>query len=68
MMAENRPRSQMYPYCLPPHDTMAELAEQYNQFMAMLREYHHHRTAVMTALARREIAQTIDQFQRRDNP
>ena len=47
---------------------MAELAEQYNQFMAMLREYHHHRTAVMTALARREIAQTLATIQGRDNP
>ena len=66
-MAENRPRSQMYPYCLPPHDTMAELAEQYNQFMAMLREYHQRRTAIMAALMRREIAQTLATIQGRDN-
>ena len=26
-----------------------------DQFMAMLREYHEHRTAIMTALVRREI-------------
>ena len=28
---------------------------QYDQFMAMLREYHSNRTAIMAALVRREI-------------
>ena len=31
-----------------------------DQFMAMLREYHEHRTAIMTALVRREILQSLD--------
>lgn len=40
---------------------------QYDQFMTVLREYHNNRTAVMTALARREIAQTLATIQGRDN-
>ena len=41
--------------------------EQYDQFIRVLREYHQYRSAVMWALVRREIAQTLAAIQGRDN-